>query len=113
VQLFQGKVGDTAPAIRSTLLRADGTPADLSTALGVTFVMSLEGAAVPKVDAAADIIGDPSDGVVEYAWAAADVDTAAEYLNEWVVEWPPVDGVPQITRFPRPGYDRCHFEESL
>jgi hypothetical protein len=70
--------------------------------------MSLEGAAVPKVDAPAVVIDGPG-GIVEYAWQAADVDTAAEYLNEWVVTWPGGG----TTRFPRPGYDRCHFEEAL
>lgn len=109
MQLFQSKQGDTVPAIRSTLLRADGSPADLSTAVSVRFVMSLEGAQTAKVDEPAVVIGDPAEGVVEYAWQAADVDTVAEYLNEWVVEWPGGG----TTRFPRPGYDRVHFEEAL
>jgi hypothetical protein len=108
VQTFETKVGDTVPAIETTLLRADGSPADLTLATDVEFVMALDGAADAKVHAAAEFVDKPA-GLVRYPWDPADVDTELEYLAEWVVTWPGGG----TTRFPRPGFDRVHFERAL
>lgn len=84
---FTLKVGDRLPVLAVTLLGPDGNPVDLTTATGVTFRMTAEGAAEPTVAAGACTIASATGGRVEYAWAAVDVDTAGNYNGEFVVAW--------------------------
>ncbi len=78
---FYLKKGDTLPRLRATLRDADGEVVDLDACVVKLRMRSRPGGAV-KVFAAATVI-DAANGVVEYTWLAADVDTAGEYLAEW------------------------------
>lgn len=76
------------PYLRMSVQTSDGVAFDFTGAVGVTFVMYTK-ADEPeeKVSAAATFVGDPSDGVIEYQWAAVDVDTAGEFLAEFDVDY--------------------------
>lgn len=81
---------DRLPVIRATL------SADLTTAVGVNFIMREATDAyvpiftgAPKVNAAATIeSSDPEGSVVSYSWLGVDTDTAGTYVGQWEVQWP-------------------------
>lgn len=71
-----------APSLTDTI-RIDGAAFDL-TGSTVKLKMRLETSATLEVDAAATIVSAAA-GTVRYDWAAADVDTAGEYVAWWEV----------------------------
>jgi hypothetical protein len=71
-----------SPSLSDTI-RINDLPFDLS-ASQVRFKMRLEDSSTLKVDSAAAIVT-PSAGLVRYDWAAADVDTAGNYVGWWEV----------------------------
>lgn len=75
--------GARQPSLYGQIL-SDGLPVNLAGAT-VTFYMRPIGSSTPKVNGAAAVIDTPSTGSVHYAWAAADVDTAGNYLGWWRV----------------------------
>jgi hypothetical protein len=79
------KQGDRLPFFEVVLKNADGTTVNLTGAT-VVFRMAKPGSA-PKVNAAADIIGAPTNGTVKYHWTAADTDTPGEFWAEWIVTY--------------------------
>ena len=72
--------GYRLPKLRQQLKQADGTPVPL-TGASVRLLMGIPGK--PRKVAAAATILDAANGIVEYAWAAGDVDTVGVYLAEW------------------------------
>ena len=89
---FELKRGDTLPVIRRVLRSADGTIQDLTTATSVDFVHAPKDGEVPDfataVTRTATIIGSATDGLVEYAWVAADTAVAGDRLAEFQVNFP-------------------------
>lgn len=75
-------VGDRSPSITETIT-IDGVAFDLSSST-VKFKMRAANSDTLKVDAAATLVT-PAEGTVRYDWAAADVDTAGDYLAWWEV----------------------------
>lgn len=82
--------GDRLPWAQATLANGNGDPVDLTTATGVRFVMRAIGADTVAIDAAAQVIGTPTEGVVRYEWAAADTEAAdvGAYFGEFIVTFP-------------------------
>ena len=77
------KQNDTSPALQVTLKDANGSAIDLS-ASTVRFHMREIGATTAKVDASATV-SDADNGVVYYAWSAADTDTMGSFEAEFEV----------------------------
>jgi hypothetical protein len=80
---FTMRENDTLPIIGATLSDPNGI-IDL-TGASVAFHMNVAKGGTPKVNAAASIVGDPTLGVVEYAWIAIDTDSPGTYNCEWEV----------------------------
>lgn len=80
---FYLKKGDRLPKLRSTLVDGDGVAINLTGAT-VAFRMRPRTGGALKVNAAAAIVTAAS-GIVEYSWAAADVDTAGDFDGEFAV----------------------------
>ncbi|MEK7178567.1 MAG: hypothetical protein AAB721_02855 [Patescibacteria group bacterium] len=80
---FYLKKGDRLPKLRATLLDGDGAAINL-TGAAVQFRMRPRGGGALKVDAAATIVT-PASGIVEYSWAALDVDTEGVFDAEFAV----------------------------
>lgn len=81
-EVFHIKVGDTGPAIEEALA-IDGVPLDLT---GCTVQFHMGGPA--DVTGAADVLGDPTEGLVRYEWGATDTAVGGLYLREWIVTLP-------------------------
>lgn len=73
---------DRNPSITETIT-VDGSPFDLTSST-VKFKMRAVGASTTTVNASATVVSAGA-GTVRYDWAAADVDTAGEYLVWWEV----------------------------
>lgn len=81
------KRGDRLPALRVTLRDSLGGLPNLTGAT-VKFIMNDKAAGTKIVqDQAAAIIGNPLNGVVEYAWQAGDTDIASTYSAEFEVTY--------------------------
>ena len=80
---FTLKRNDRLPALRVTCKQADGTVFDL-TGCTVAFHLRNQATGSTKVNSAATLVTAAS-GIVEYQWAAIDVDTAGLYHAEFEV----------------------------
>lgn len=79
---FKIKAGDLEPSLQHTLTDQNGNPKDL-TGYTVELKWKRKGDTVEVVKAAT-IVGDPTLGVVNYAWVAGDTDTVGIYDADWV-----------------------------
>lgn len=79
--------GDRLPKLTATFTNEDGTPVDLTTATGVTFTLTHVDGTV-KIAAGACTVTDADAGQVEYAWAAADVNTSGDYFGKFTATFP-------------------------
>lgn len=78
---FNIKRLDLLPLLRVQLMDPSGASADLT---GATVVFNMATPdLVPKIARGAVTVIDAATGVVEYAWASGDTDTAALYLAEF------------------------------
>jgi len=83
---FTLKQNDREPPYECQLT-AGGDILDL-TGCTVEFLMSLTTTpTVPKVQAAATIVGDPTNGTVSYQWGSADTDTIGTYRARWLITY--------------------------
>lgn len=106
---FEMKTGDLAPPLRGTLVYADGTVPDLSTALGVKFVMKTTLlAATTTIDAAVVVVDGPT-ASLRYDWVDGDTDAPGDYLGEFRVEWEPN----VFETFPSDGQMCIHIDRGL
>ena len=88
--MFVIKQGDRLPSLQATIKNeVDGTPVDLTTALGITFRMWKQrvSGGTYKVNTTATVVT-PASGVVRYDWTAIDTNEAGDYLAEFVISWP-------------------------
>ena len=105
---IQIKRNDRAPLVKSTLLDENSLPVDL-TGASVKFVMkTTEAAPSTKVNAAMTL-ANAAGGVVEYAWALGDTDTAGSYVAEFEVTY--ASGV--IQTFPTSGFETVTIHPDL
>lgn len=85
-ETFAIKRGDRLPAIRATLKDAAGVAVDLSSGVtAIVFNMHRKSSQSPKVVRGVATTVTAASGIVEYAWAAGDTDTAGDYLGEFEV----------------------------
>lgn len=85
---FNTKRHSQRPYLRMRVQDSEGDAFDFTGAVGATFVMYTKAdEPVEKVNASAVIVGDPTEGILEYQWEAVDVDTAGEYLAEFDVNY--------------------------
>lgn len=80
-------VGDGLPLLEEILQNADGSNPDLTGAT-VQLVIQDEDHAAPAFGGQADIVGDPTQGVVRYTWLESDTQTPGVYSYRWVVTFP-------------------------
>lgn len=103
------KRGDLLPSARGTCLEPDGSAVDLTDASLVCFAMTPEHpGAGPDVQQAAVVVGDPADGVVEYAWQEGDTDVVGVYRAEFRV----IFGAGGRRTYPQDGYLEVEVEAS-
>jgi hypothetical protein len=76
---------DRRPYLRAYLTRG-GKAVELDLALGVKLKVYSDTDAPPKVDSAANII-DATTALVEYEWAASDLDTPGDFWGCFEVDW--------------------------
>ena len=105
---FYLKRNDTTPAIRATLKDGDGNVINLADAT-VRFHMRAIDSATAAVDAAGSVVSPAANGVVEYAWDAADTTTAGMYSAEFEVTYS--DG--SIETFPNSDYIRVEIVDDI
>ena len=76
--------------VAETVIKRGANIVDLTAegATGVTFTMRDRFDSAVKVDEAAATIFDGPNGVLRYAWVAADTDTPGVYLADWTVTFP-------------------------
>ena len=80
------KTGDRVPAVRANLLQA-GSPIDLTAVGSVTLRLVNKSTNEVKLSAGACTVVTASQGLVQYAWGANDLDTAGEYAAEFHLIW--------------------------
>lgn len=93
------KEGDTVRKFRRRLKDGNGVPVNITGAT-IAFSMRVKPAGTVKVSLGAGTVVDGGGGLVQYAQATGDVDTADIYETEWKVTYS--DGT--IQRFPNDGY---------
>jgi len=92
------KRNDRLPVLRATLKNPDGSAVNLA-GTSQRFLMRLPGATAAKVTGVPTVV-DASNGIVQYAWAAADTDTAGTFQAEIEVTF--AGGL--IQTYPNNGY---------
>ena len=101
------KQNDRLPALEITITKTDNTPLDLTNATA-KFIMTDTSGKV-KVNATANIKDPPTNGVVEYEWAAGDTDTPGDYRAEIEITYA---GGQKITA-PSAGYISIKIHDEL
>lgn len=81
---FWLKQNDLRPTLDFQLRDRTGAVVNLTGAT-VKFMMQAPGAASPKINAAATVIGAATNGQVRYTMTGTDTDTIGDYLGEWQV----------------------------
>jgi len=82
------KLHSQRPYLRIRVQDSDGVAFDFTGAVGATFVMYTRSEeSEEKVNAPAIFVGDLSNGILEYQWASADVDTIGEFFAEFDVDY--------------------------
>lgn len=81
---FSIRTGNRLPALTITCTYSDGTIQDLTGAT-VTFAMRYDNGLIKVPDTAALVVGPAVNGVLQYQWAAGDVDTAGDFQGEFHV----------------------------
>ena len=74
------------PDLQATLQDSAGDAINLTTATVVRFHMRAYGGTTAIIDAEASIVTAAS-GIVKYAWAGTDTDTAGKYEGEFEITW--------------------------
>ena len=87
--MIEVREADLQP-VAETVIRRGSSIVDLTAegATGVTFTMRHRYESVTKIDAAAATIFDGPNGILRYAWVAADTDTPGVYYADWTVTFP-------------------------
>jgi len=104
--VFNIKRNDTAPAISGTCKDADDAAKNLTSATVRFHMLDDDGETV--VDEAATLT-DAANGIVSYAWAAADTDTAGGFRGEFEVTY----SDSTIETFPNRGFIPIRIYEDL
>jgi hypothetical protein len=78
------KAGDTYPSLVTTL-EENGGPLDLTGASSVT--MRMASSSVSMTDLVCTVVGDPTEGVVEYEWEAGDTATPGTYKVDFLIDF--------------------------
>ena len=95
------KEGDFGGYLTEQLLDENREPVDLSLAT-VAFTMRRSTDGEAYVDGgAAEVVGDPLDGIVRYQWTDGDTAEPGEFRFEWRVTF----STDQIQTFPSNGYN--------
>ena len=105
---YEIKKNDRRPRWR-VQLTANGLPVNITGNSGVKFTMAATAVSAPKVNKASMTVIDALTGVVEYAWAAGDTDTAGQFLAEVEVDW----GGSETQSFPSVGYFQIEITDDL
>jgi hypothetical protein len=84
---YHRKAGDTWPPIRARLQTTDGTPIDLTTAVGVWLKMKSSQRGARAVTRAATV-EDGTQGVVSCPLIEADTAIVGDLQAEWLVQFP-------------------------
>jgi hypothetical protein len=106
---FNIKQGNRLPTLRVQCLDGDGVGVDLATATAQTFSMRHSDTGVAKLTGGACTVVGTTDGIVDYAWAAIDTDTAGDYEGEVTVTFP----AGKASTFPGQGRIGVHIEERV
>lgn len=80
------KAGDTYPPLVTTL-EENGGPLDLTTATSITMRMASDSPPSAVDDLVCAVVGDPTQGVVEYEWQAGDTDVPGTYKVDFVIDF--------------------------
>lgn len=114
---YEIKRDATLPAYRVQLKSTDPAtgllvPHDLTGITSALFYMRLSPSSPSKVsDAAMTVVGDATQGWVEYAWVDGDTDTSGLYIVEVKLVYP---GTPtKRMKFPSKGYFQCEITDDL
>ena len=88
MQILKYKVDDRLPIVIATVKDSTGTVVDISSYTSIKFSMCADDRdRTVKIDkATAAFYTDGTDGKVKYEWASGDLDTAGEYLCEFLLE---------------------------
>lgn len=97
--MSQWKTGDTWPPLEVSLLDA-GQPVDLTNATAIKIHVAPAPPATITINAAMEVYGTPTDGVVRYVWAAGDLNQAGTFRLEVEVTW----ATGEIQTFPPASY---------
>jgi hypothetical protein len=80
------KRNDTGPGVRGVILnKSDNKPIDLTGATIRFHMVDPDEPGTPKVDAEANIEGDPLEGAFRYDWSVGDTDVAGMFEAEFEV----------------------------